>query len=50
MLVRDELVEEVIEVERITHRIMKAKMVMGKKVGHIFLMYASQAGRPETEK
>jgi hypothetical protein len=30
VLVRDELVDEVIEVKRVTPRIMKVKMVMGK--------------------
>jgi phage host-nuclease inhibitor protein Gam len=49
-MIRDELVKEVIEVGRVTPRIMKVKMVMGKKVGHIFSVYAPQAGRLETEK
>jgi hypothetical protein len=50
VLVRDELVEAVIEVEGITPRIMNIKKFMGQNVGHIFSVYASQAGRPEGEK
>ena len=29
---------------------MKIKIVMGKKVGNIFLVYAPQVGRSEAEK
>jgi hypothetical protein len=43
-------VDEVIEVERITPRILKVKMGIRKKVGHIFSVYALQAGRLEREK
>ena len=39
-----------IQVERINSRIMKIKIVMGKKVGNIFSIYAPQVGRPEAEK
>ena len=50
LLVRDEMVENVIEVKRTNDRIMKIKMVLGKKVVHVFSTYAPQAGRPEEEK
>ena len=50
ILVRENVVEDVIQVERINSRIMKIKIVMGKKVGNIFSVYAPQVGRPEAEK
>ena len=48
--IREDLVVDVIQVERINSRIMKIKIVMGKKVGNIFSIYAPQVGRPEAEK
>jgi hypothetical protein len=50
VLVREDLVEDVIEVIRISARIMKIKMVIGNKVWHIFSVYAPQVGRAEEEK
>ncbi len=50
ILVKEDLVEDVIEVERKSSRIMKIKMVLGRKILHVFSVYAPQCGRPEEEK
>ena len=50
ILVREDLVMDLIQVGRINLRIMKIKIVMGKKVGNIFSVYAPQVDRPEAEK
>jgi exonuclease III len=50
VLARDEFVEQVIEVERITPRIMKVKKVIENNVGNIISLYAPQTGSPEREK
>ena len=50
LLVREEWVENVIEVVRWNDRMMKIKMVGGKKVMHIFSVYAPQQGRANIEK
>ena len=50
ILVKEEHVEDVIEVVRIDDRLMKIQMVWGKKVVHVFSVYAPQQGRPEEEK
>ena len=50
ILVREDLVEDVIQVERINSQIMKIKIVMGKKVQNIFSVYAPQVDRPEAER
>ena len=49
LLVREHLVENVIQVERINSR-MRIKVVMEKKVGIIFSVYAPQVGRPKAQK
>lgn len=50
LLVREDLVEDVIQVERINARIIKMKIVVGRKVMNIFSVYVPQVGRPEEEK
>ncbi|KAK3876473.1 hypothetical protein Pcinc_018758 [Petrolisthes cinctipes] len=49
ILVRENLVVDVIQVERINARIIKIKIIMERKVANIFSVYA-QVGRPEEEK
>ena len=46
ILLSHELVENVIEVDRFSDRMMRIKMVLGKVVYHIFSVYAPQVGRP----
>jgi exonuclease III len=50
ILMKQELAEKVIEVERYSDRMMKVKMVIGRVVYEIFSVYAPQTGRPAQEK
>ena len=50
VLLREELMKNVIEVKRTNDRLMQVKMVWGKKIAHFFSVYAPQQGRPEEEK
>ena len=50
ILIREDLVEDVLQVDRINPRIIKMKIVMGRKVANIFSVYAPQVGRPQDEK
>ncbi len=50
ILVEEQMVEDVIEVVRVSPRIMKVKIVLGQKVLHLFSVYAPQSGRPLEEK
>ena len=50
LLVRNELAERVLEVERFSDRLMKIRMVLGKGVCHIFSAYAPQVGLTSQEK
>ena len=50
ILVRQELAEDVIEVEKISDRIMRIKIVFGTTINNIISVYAPQVGRPNTEK
>ena len=46
-----DLVEKVIEAfERLDDRMMKITMVCGRKIFHVFSVYAPQQVRPEKEK
>ena len=49
-MVKEDLVEEVIEVKRFNDRMMKIAMVCKKKNLHVFSVYAPQQGRPDEEK
>ena len=49
-MVKDDLVEEVIEVKRLDDRMMKIAMVCGRKILHVFLVYTAQQGGPDEEK
>ena len=50
LLVKEELVKNVIEVVRWNERMMKIRMVCGKRVFNIFSAYAPQQGCEESEK
>ena len=50
LLVKQELVERVLEVERYSDRLMKIRMVLGKAVCHVFSAYAPQAGLTAQQK
>ena len=50
LLVRQELVERVLNVERYSDRLMKITMILGKTVCHIFSAYAPQVGLSMQEK
>ena len=50
ILLVNDLVENVIEVERYSDLIMKVKIVLGKHVYHVFSVYAPQVGRPTVRK
>ena len=50
IMVRDDLADDVIEVERSDNRMMKIKMVLGRKLVQIFSIYAPQSGRSVQEK
>ncbi len=50
ILVREEFVQNVMEIRRITPRIIAIKIVIGGKLFHILSVYAPQSGRPEEEK
>ena len=50
ILVRFDMAEKVIEVERLDDRVMKIKIVLGKVVFHVFSVYAPQVGRAADEK
>ena len=50
ILVREDLMEVLIQVKIINSQIMKIKIVIWKKVGNVFSVYAPQVGRPEAEK
>ena len=49
-MMRAELADRVIEIERYDDRMMKIKLVIGRKIWNIFSIYAPQVGRPEQEK
>ena len=46
IMVTEGLVKEVIEVKTLDDRMMKVAMVCGRKILHIFSVYAQQLGRP----
>ena len=50
IFVKQNLAENVIEVNRCSDRIMKIKIVLGKTVYHVYSAYAPQVGRPTREK
>ena len=50
VMVKEEWIDNVIEVVRWDERMMKIKMVVGGKMMHIFSVYAPQQGRREEEK
>ena len=47
ILVWEYLMEDVIPVEKISARLLKMKIVIGRKIGNIFYTYAPQVGRSE---
>ena len=42
VMVKEDLAEEVIEVKRLDDRMMKIAMVCGRKILHVFSVYAAQ--------
>ena len=50
IMVRQELVDNVLKIERFSDRLIKIRLVLGKQVFNIFSLYAPQAGRPQVEK
>ena len=46
IMVKEDIVEEAIEVKRLDDRVMKIAMVCEKKILHVFSVYAPQQGRP----
>ena len=50
ILLKEELVENVISVERTDDRIMKIVVMLGENVVHLFSVYAPQSGRTVEEK
>ena len=47
VLVRHELAESVLEVERFSHRLMKVNIVIGKAIYQFFSVYAQQVERSD---
>ena len=50
IMLRQDLVQNVVEVERFSDRMMRIKLVLSKTVYHVLSVYAPQVGRPITEK
>ena len=50
VMMREEMMDKVVKVERVSPRIMKICVVMGSEVCQIFSVYAPQSGRPERER
>ena len=50
ILVSQDIVENVVEIERYGDRIMKAKLVLGNTIYHVLSVYAPQVGRTDAEK
>ena len=50
VMMRADMADSVIEIDRYDDRMMKIKMVLGRKIWNIFSIYAPQTGRPEQEK
>ena len=50
VLVREECMGDVVEVSRVTPRILKIKKVLGKMLVHIYSVYAPQVGGPKKKR
>jgi exonuclease III len=50
ILLREDLVKDVVEVQRMSSRIMSIKLILSGKVCHVVSAYAPQGGRSEEEK
>ena len=50
IMVRQDLIDNVLKIERFSDRLIKIRLVLGKKVFNIFSLYAPQVGRPQAEK
>ena len=50
ILIREELVKEIVEVKRITARIIKIKSVLEGNLMHVISVYAPQGGKTQEEK
>ena len=49
-MVKENLVEEVIEVKRLDDRMIRIAILCGRKILRVFSVYAPQQGRPDKEK
>ena len=47
ILLKEDLVKDVVEVQRMSSRIMSIKMILGGKVCHVVSSYAPQGGTSE---
>ena len=50
IMMKKELADSVFEIKRYDDRMMKIRMVVGKRIWNIFSIYAPQSGRPVQEK
>ena len=50
MLVSEEFVEKVVEVKRMSERLMVVKLVVGERLMNVISCYAPQNGRSQVEK
>ena len=50
IMVKEDSVEEVIELERLDDIMMKVAVVCGREILRVFSVYAPQQGRPDEEK
>ena len=50
LLVADRWIEKVLEVKRVSERLMVVRVIVGRTVLNLISAYAPQAGRPRPEK
>ena len=50
ILIREELEKEIVEVQRITTRIIRIKFVIGGNLMHVISAYAPQGGKTQEER
>ena len=50
IMVKEDLLGEMIQLKRLVDRMMKIAIVFGRKLLHVFSVYALQQGRPEEGK
>ena len=50
ILIKEELAEEIVEVKRITTRIIKTKLALEGNLMHVITAYAPQGGKTQKER